>query len=536
MSFRAWRSHFLSASCVALSALIALWNVIASFVIDRGWHPAGDPALDELLVRDVWTHHFPRVGSYSRFGWNHPGAWFHYLASIPYEVSGGGSWTLKLTAAIVAAAALGACARAGWKIGEKSAVGAHAGAAVASLSWLLSAAGPFGVTFRFAWNVDIAQMLFLAFVWWSAALLVGVVGAGGAVVLLGTLLVQLYLGYLPLVGTIAALAGVAVAIRRTHRPRLPGARLRPAARPAIFCLGLAAAMWAPIVLDQLAGRRNLSAIGAYFRTDSQASLTKPSDALQMLFQQLDGRWLFNTHLLPGGWTVPWVALVACALWVVVRANAFGGLVRSGAMSLVAAAFTIVLARNQLFAYRLLWLPVIGTFWCAVLVWGLIEILTREWPDLAKNPRVQLASGAVVLLIGLEAAAGFTTQDSGQFASREQDSRTVMAEVSMRVPDVRVAVGRSRSGGAHDLLAGLRVAAEHANQNWCDPINEPWLAGEHRLCGRTRPNTGLFVVGPGERAPASARGIQILDSPKGRVYLMPTASLVAIARATDASKE
>ena len=53
MSFRAWRSHFLSASCVALSALIALWNVIASFVIDRGWHPAGDPALDDAQLDAV---------------------------------------------------------------------------------------------------------------------------------------------------------------------------------------------------------------------------------------------------------------------------------------------------------------------------------------------------------------------------------------------------------------------------------------------------------------------------------------------------
>lgn len=86
--------------------------------------------------------------------------------------------------------------------------------------WPLSAAGPFGVTFRFAWNVDIAQMLFLAFLRWMGALLVGVAGAGGVVVLLGTLLIQLYLGYVPLVGTIAALAGVAVVIRRTQGQRL----------------------------------------------------------------------------------------------------------------------------------------------------------------------------------------------------------------------------------------------------------------------------------------------------------------------------
>lgn len=98
MRFRAWRSHLLSASCILVAGLIALWNVIASFAIDRGSRPAGDPALDELLVRDVWTSHFPLVGSYSLFGWNHPGVWFHYLASIPYEVTGGGSWTLKLTA------------------------------------------------------------------------------------------------------------------------------------------------------------------------------------------------------------------------------------------------------------------------------------------------------------------------------------------------------------------------------------------------------------------------------------------------------
>lgn len=150
MNLRGWREHPVSALCIATASVVALWNAIASFAVDHGWLSAGDPALDELLVRDVWSRHFPLVGSYSRFGWNHPGGWFMYLASVPYKLSGDGAWAMKLTAALVAGAALAWCMRAGWHLGQRGAPGPHCGAAIAASSWLLFAWGVHGVTLRFA--------------------------------------------------------------------------------------------------------------------------------------------------------------------------------------------------------------------------------------------------------------------------------------------------------------------------------------------------------------------------------------------------
>ena len=83
------------------------------------------------------------------------------------------------------------------------------------------------------------------------------------------------------------------------------------------------------------------------------------------------------------------------------------------------------------------------------------------------------------------------------------------------------------------MASLRVAAEKAGQSWCDPLDQPWLAGEHRLCSGRIPQYGVFVIGSGDAAPVATTAEEILNSPKGRVYLIESVELLQIATITDA---
>ena len=55
----------------------------------NGWQShAGDVSLIELRTRDVGTTHTPLLGSYGRYGFNHPGPlWFGVLA-LPYRITG----------------------------------------------------------------------------------------------------------------------------------------------------------------------------------------------------------------------------------------------------------------------------------------------------------------------------------------------------------------------------------------------------------------------------------------------------------------
>lgn len=65
-----------------LTAIFAIFAVVVAGVsaILHGWTPVSDQALIELMVRDVPLN-APLVGSWSRFGWSHPGpAQFYFLA------------------------------------------------------------------------------------------------------------------------------------------------------------------------------------------------------------------------------------------------------------------------------------------------------------------------------------------------------------------------------------------------------------------------------------------------------------------------
>ena len=77
------------AAVVAGAALaLPLVVLLVRALVDRDPSPAGDVSLIELRTRDVGTAHNPTLGSYGRYGFNHPGPlWFDVLA-LPYRLTG----------------------------------------------------------------------------------------------------------------------------------------------------------------------------------------------------------------------------------------------------------------------------------------------------------------------------------------------------------------------------------------------------------------------------------------------------------------
>ncbi len=518
MRFRLWREHPVAALAVVVGAFVAVFNVIASYVVDHGWHSAGDPALDELLVRDVGWDHFPLVGSYSRFGWNHLGAWFFYVSSIPYRLSGGQAWTLKFTAALVALAALGWCVRAGWRVGKLVSFGPFTGAGIAAVSWLLFVAGGKGATIRFVWNVNIAQLLFLAMLWWLLAWALGASGSLMQVVLVGSLLMLMYVGYVPIVGLLI-LMGFG-GRWWWHRRNSEGWVLWSGSTAERWSLAVVVGVWLPVLFDQVSARGNLGKVVEYLLSGNSRPLTSSGDAVALLSQQLDIFPDVFGHLDRSGAAIPVVFLFVIGLRIALCSKEYerGGMV--GRWGLVTGFLMLLAARGELFEYRLLWLPVIGLFWLVLLMWGLLvaaeDVLssevTRRW--------LSAMSMVGMLVVGASGVVNLSSRDTGQFYA----SQSEMDEVLIAVRDAygsgeRVAVGRVDSAGAHDYVSALRVAAEKDGQEWCDPFEEPWLAGEHRLCGRKIPAAGVLVLGPDDAVPSALAGAEMVAGEKGRVVLV-----------------
>jgi len=96
-----------AAVAVALT-VVALLPVLVVIVtrLGRTWVPVGDLALVDLRVRDVWSADIPLIGTYNRFGWNHPGpAMFWTLAPLSGLV-GRPAWATLVGGALLQGAAI----------------------------------------------------------------------------------------------------------------------------------------------------------------------------------------------------------------------------------------------------------------------------------------------------------------------------------------------------------------------------------------------------------------------------------------------
>ncbi|MDQ3384768.1 MAG: hypothetical protein M3503_01960, partial [Actinomycetota bacterium] len=192
---------------VVLAALLLPLVVgVVRAVLDDPTAPSGDVALIELRVRDVGSK-TPLLGSYGRYGFNHPGPLLFYVQALPYRLLGARFaglevGTLALGALAVAAIAWVTLRRGGpllllWA-GLLVAVLVHA----VGPAWLANPWEPHGLL------LPCAALVVLAFDaaagrWWTLPIVAGV----------ASLLGQAQATLLPLAVALGAVATAGVAAR-----------------------------------------------------------------------------------------------------------------------------------------------------------------------------------------------------------------------------------------------------------------------------------------------------------------------------------
>jgi hypothetical protein len=241
---------------LAILPLLPSWSYVASYP----WAPMSvddDNALLEIATRRA-AHGEQLLGSYSRFGWNHPGPMQFTLMAPVYVL------TESQNASVYAAALTWntlwvlAAVFVAWKLGGSRLSLLAAG----TLALLLAQLGPDLVSH--AWGPHAVVLPLFLYVLLGA----GFAQRGGAwlpgLAFVGTFLVQTHVGTGP---TVVALAGAALLL--WNRTRAPGARI--SRRAAAWTACILAVFWAPPLVEQLRNSPgNLRLVVAFFRAHHEA--------------------------------------------------------------------------------------------------------------------------------------------------------------------------------------------------------------------------------------------------------------------------
>jgi hypothetical protein len=216
-----------------------------------------DNALLEITTRRA-AHGEQLLGSYSRFGWNHPGPMQFTLMVPVYALTGSRNASVYAAALTWNTLWVLAAAFVAWRLGGSRLSLLAAGA----LAFLLAQLGPGLVSH--AWGPHAIVLPLFLFVLLAA----GFALRGGAwmpgLAFVGTFLVQTYLGTGP---TVVALTGAALLLWK--RTREPGARVPR--RAAAWTACILAIFWAPPLVEQLRDSPgNLRLVLAFFRAHHEA--------------------------------------------------------------------------------------------------------------------------------------------------------------------------------------------------------------------------------------------------------------------------
>lgn len=489
------------------------------------WYPLHDFALLELAVRDIGTADTPLVGSYSRYGWSHPGPMLTYVLAVPYWLTGQSSLGLLAGALLINLGAIVASIGVGWRRG-----GAVLAAWTAVVLAVLAAA--LGADLLVSpWNPHLTVLplvLFLLLAWaWS----LGDLPMAPAAVAVGTFVVHGHVGYaVPVLVALGYVGAATLWDRGRDRPVPEPAHPR---RWWVAAGGVGLVLWLPAFVDQVAGSGNLEAMVRHFLTGDRGVVGVPAAAR-----------IVAGDLIPWG---PWTGRGA----VVIDPFSGGVTGRSAALLLLplgalAVAYVHTKRRGDRPATRLVELAVLMVPATVLAVsriadvpfsylvqwtWGIAAFVWLA----AGYPFVRLAAGWVVArrpgdrtVLTVAGAVGVATVSlvvllaSGQPREVEPPEVDRMGVAAAVLPDV-VAVGEEVGGpvlvrpitgdgetfpapSARQLAAGLALQLERAgvpirviDQDW--EIN-PGSGGarlfdDHRAA--PDPTTGTFSVAIGAEA-------------------------------------
>ena len=366
--------------------LLALSPVIAVVLSRFGVHylPVTDQATIDLRVRDVFTANPPLVGAYSR-GFDHPGPILFWLLAPLSAAAGGAAW-----ATLVGGALLQGLAIVGVGLVALRRGGVACMMLMLATMALVYAGLPTSGQFIETWNPYVALPCFVLYL-----LLVWSVGVGDhrlvlAAVIVATVLVQLHIGYLPLVVAAALWAmvvGVLAWRRRdpTFRSVGAGAWLRAFVWSAVAL----ALLWIAPVIQQLTGRPgNLTAIWDYFTSGAPSAGIATGAGLFAAQFKVVPPWLGGDDPLRYGtgtvapasllWLAIPLLLLGVGYWAARRSRRTSDqrLIELAAVTALASILGLARLTLALSPYLFLWRGATAVFLVAASSWAIANFVER----------------------------------------------------------------------------------------------------------------------------------------------------------------
>jgi hypothetical protein len=485
---------------VAVTVLPVLALAVVALVsVGHGYHGADDNAMTELRISDIGAH-WPQLGPFSRDGWSHPGPALFYALVLPYRLTGSHSNGLLVGAALVNAAAMaGTVLLARRRGGTAFALAVALGTLVLTQSLGLS-------FFWNPWNPLITVVPFGLAVLATWCVLCGDVWCLPLLAAVGTFCVQTHVGYLPLVGVLAAIAALGTVLRarsvRRGRDEPGGGLVAP--------LGLAAGVlvvsWAPPLFQQVSARTgNLWVIWHYFQTGTATHSVR--DALHIVTAQFAWKpnWIVGNvavnpftgtpkSLTTTSWPVWWVPLAAALVWSWKRRSRP---VLALGLVLVAMILTsvevVVRTLGPILEYRLRFLWWLGMSTAAYAIWVLA--LARAEPARTRPRWRAIGTGVVIAATGVLALTGVVDASSAAVPNAH-NGRVVAALVPQLLrrlpPGPGVVVPSVDAFTEGPILTGVMVDLEHHGipVRMVDNRDDRLRFGDHRMLDGERVRAAL----------------------------------------------
>ena len=465
------------------------------------WTPVSDQAIEALRMHDVGGRHTPLLGAYSRLGWRHPGPLLFWVGA-PFLRLFGPSGLLLGIATINLAGLMGALAAARRLGGALLVVPVAATSAVMMLTL-----GP--VRLVDPWNPHVTYLPLLCFLLCSAAAAEG--GARWplpAAVVSGSFVAQSHLG-----AAAPVAAGTLGAVAWWWSTRADDAALPRPWRSGLLAVGL----WSGPLVDQVAGRHNLTDLATFFLKGDEGRPTL-QEALAAGARELGVRpaWAGSTEsgvlarVAPAPiWMLVASAALLAAAWfgarwagdrVARRLVAYVGWLG------VASVAAITRTTDGLLAYVLRWTWPIGALGAACLAFVAARALSTRPSAVAANtgrPRAYsaalVATGAVVTgVVALAATVNVARTDLRPDARNSEAAEVLSEGVRDRVPVGRYGLAWQDPVPFAGVPQSVGMELVRHGYDVVFPSSEAYAVDVHRT-GTAPGRPTLVVIGRNRRA-------------------------------------
>jgi hypothetical protein len=381
----------------------------------RARAPAPPPTADQAVI-ELYTIRATRlelnVGAYSRFGWNHPGPFFFYLAAPLYVASGRRFAAIETTALVMNVLSLATVGALLMKqAGDGFALGVMAGLGVYVIR--------FGQLLTSAWNPYVAILPLALLIVASAACAAGRLALLPLITVAACYVIQAHVAFLL---PAAACVGGAVILFAIAGPGDSHGRLAQLARQLALSALIGATLWVPPLVDQIAqsGSRNMSQLTRFFLApegprhslrESAAIFGHEFTAVLQPGYAATEVWIHSVDRSTKssrGWRtiagVELVLLLATAWMARLRGRVFEASCALLCVATSVAAFAgIMQIRGPIDHYLVLWTSVIGALSVGILAGTAFSWLAST---ITMHPR--LLRGSAVLLTAIIAAGAMVT--------------------------------------------------------------------------------------------------------------------------------